>query len=130
MKTLLIIAVVIAVLLLAKRLMAGPSLSPAEADKLVASGDAVLIDVREPSEWNAGVAAPALLLPLSDLRGAREFWKPVLQKNRGKQFILYCASGARSGIAAGLLRKEGFNAVNAGGFTGWRAAGLPVRKPQ
>lgn len=129
MKTLLIIAAVVTVLLLAKRLMAGPSLSPAEADKLVASGDAVLVDVREPSEWSAGVAAPAFLLPLSDLRGAREFWKPVLEKNRGKKFILYCASGARSGIAAGLLRQEGFDAINGGGFGGWRAAGLPVRNP-
>jgi len=86
-----------------------------------------LIDVREPGEWAGGVAEPALLCSLSDLRGPRAQWKSVLEANRDKELILYCASGARSGLAAGILRKEGFNAVNGGGFGGWRGAGLPVR---
>jgi len=68
-----------------------------------------------------------LLCSLSDLRGPRAQWKSVLEANRDKELILYCASGARSGIAAGMLRKEGFNAINCGGFGGWRGAGLPVR---
>ena len=129
MKIILLLVVVVVVILLAKRLMAGSSMSPAEAEKLVASGTAVLVDVREPSECAAGVAAPALLLPLSDLRGARELWKPALEKYRGKQFILYCASGMRSGAAAGILTGEGFETANAGGYSAWKAAGLPVRKP-
>ena len=53
----------------------------------------------------------------------------VLEANRDKELILYCASGARSGVAASILRKEGFNAVNAGGFSDWSRAGLPVREP-
>ena len=52
-----------------------------------------------------------------------------LEANKDKELILYCASGARSGVAASILRKEGFNAVNAGGFGNWSRAGLPVRKP-
>jgi rhodanese-related sulfurtransferase len=89
----------------------------------------VLIDVREPDEWADGVAEPALLCSFSDLRGDRAQWKAVLEANRGKELIVYCASGARSGIVAGMLRKEGFNVVNAGGFGAWRSAGLPVRTP-
>lgn len=125
---LLIVAVVVAVLVL-KRLLAGPSIGAAEAGERVASGAAVLVDVREPGEWASGVAAPALLLPLSDLRGSRTLWGPALEANRGKELILYCASGTRSGLAAAQLRREGFPVRNAGSFGGWRAAGLPVRQP-
>ena len=129
MKTFLLIVLIVAVFFAVRHLMAGPSITPAEAASRVAAGTAVLIDVREPGEWAGGVAEPALLCSLSDLRGLRSQWKSVLEANRDKELILYCASGARSGIAAGMLRKEGFNAVNGGGFGGWRGAGLPVRSP-
>jgi rhodanese-related sulfurtransferase len=129
MKMFLLIVLLVLVVFALKRVMAGPSISPAEADARIKAGTAVLIDVREPDEWSDGVAEPALLCSLSDLRGDRAQWKAVLEANREKELILYCASGARSGIAAGMLRKEGFNAVNAGGFGDWRSAGLPVRTP-
>lgn len=129
MKTILLILLVIAVVMLLRYLLAGPSISPAEAAARVAAGKAVLIDVREPGEWAGGVAEPAVLCSLTDLRGPRAQWQPVLEANRGKELILYCASGARSGLAARMLRKEGFNAVNCGGFGSWGGAGLPVRQP-
>ncbi len=119
----------VALLFVVKRVLAGPSVSPAEAEARVKAGTAVLIDVREPDEWAGGVAAPARLCSFSDLRGDRGPWKAVLEESRGKEIIVYCASGARSGLAAGLLRRKGFEVVNAGGFGGWRAAGLPVRVP-
>jgi rhodanese-related sulfurtransferase len=106
-----------------------PAVSPGEAHAAVQSGVAVLVDVREPVEWSSGVARPATLLAFSDLRGSRRSWRPFLEKNRGKRIIVYCASGARSGSAAALLRREGHDAVNLGGFGRWAAAGLPVRRP-
>jgi rhodanese-related sulfurtransferase len=106
-----------------------PVIAPAEAAKRVADGKAVLIDVREPDEWaETGVAAPAALLPLSDLNGDRKQWKGFLEKNRGKELILYCRSGHRAGVAAKLLADEGFRTANARGFSDWQAAGLPIRK--
>jgi len=129
MKTILILVLLVAVFLVVKRVLAGPSISPSEAASRVAAGTAVLIDVREPDEWKSGAAEPALLCSFSDLRGARDQWKAVLAANRDKELIVYCASGARSGIAADMLRREGFKVVNAGGFGGWRSAGLPVRQP-
>jgi rhodanese-related sulfurtransferase len=129
MKTLLLVLLVVLVFLAVRSVMAGPSVSPAEAEARVKAGTAVLIDVREPDEWKGGVAGPAALLPLGDLRGGRAQWKEFLAANKDKELIVYCASGRRSGIAAGILRKEGFNATNAGGFAGWAAAGLPVRVP-
>ena len=99
-----------------------------EAAQLVKEGKAVLVDVRDPGEWSSGVASPAALLPLGDLTGARKKWAPFLEKNKGKEIILYCASGMRSGMAAGKLKKEGFEVANLGGFGAWASAGLPVRK--
>jgi rhodanese-related sulfurtransferase len=129
MKTILILILLVAVFFVVKRVFAGPSISASEAASRVTEGKAVLIDVREPGEWADGVAGPALLCPLSDLRGDRNQWKDVLAAHRDKELILYCASGTRSGIAADILRREGFQAVNAGGFAGWRGADLPVRQP-
>jgi rhodanese-related sulfurtransferase len=106
-----------------------PGVAPAEAAQAAAAGTAEVIDVREPDEWAAGVAAPARLLPLSDLRGGRREWGPFLAENRGRRLLLYCAAGGRSGLAASILRREGFAAENVGSFHRWRAAGLPVRRP-
>lgn len=129
MKTFLLLVLIVVAFFLIKRVLAGPSISVAEAAARVAAGTAVLIDVREPGEWASGVAGPALLCSLGDLRGDRAQWKAVLENNRDKELILYCASGGRSGMAAGILRKEGFDAVNLGGFGAWQGAGLPVRQP-
>jgi len=107
-----------------------PAIKPVDAAARVKAGDAVLIDVREPDEWaESGVAEPAALLSLSDLRGERKSWKPFLEKNREKTLLLYCRSGNRSGQAAAILAKEGFKTANAGSFSGWKSDGLPVRKP-
>ena len=107
-----------------------PVLTPAEAAAQLKAGGAVLIDVREPEEWaETGVAEPAVLLALSDLRGERTTWKPFLEKDRDKTLLLYCRSGGRSAKAAELLATEGFKTANAGGFKAWSDAGLPVRKP-
>lgn len=104
------------------------SLTPAEAAARVARGEAVLIDVREPSEWkDTGVVAQARLLPLSDLKGDRTSWGSFLAENRGKELILYCRTGNRSGQAAKVLAAEGYDVANAGGLRDWLAAEQPTR---
>ena len=104
-------------------------LTPAQAAQRVADGQAVLVDVREPAEWaQSGVATPAVLLPMSDFNGDQKLWKPFLEKNAGKEIIVYCRSGNRSGLVAGKLAEQGKSVANAGAFKDWEAAGLPVRK--
>ena len=106
-----------------------PKIAPADAAKLIAEGKAVLVDVREPAEWaETGVAAPAVLLAKSDFDGAQKDWKPFLEKNAGKEIILYCRSGRRSGIVAAALAEKGLRVANAGGFKDWTDASLPVRQ--
>ena len=53
----------------------------------------------------------------------------MLADAKGKELLLYCRSGNRSGQAAALLAKEGFKTLNAGGFSEWQTAKLPTRKP-
>ena len=129
MKTILLIVLVIVVLFVVQRALAEPIITPEEAARRVAAGTAVLIDVREPSEWRDGVVTGALLLPLSDLQGERKQWKPALAANADKELILYCRSGNRASSAARLLTGEKFKTANAGGFSAWKAAGQPVRVP-
>jgi rhodanese-related sulfurtransferase len=107
-----------------------PKITPTEAVQRVASGKAVLVDVREPSEWaEAGVAAPAVLLPMSDFNGEKKLWKLFLENNAGKEIIVYCRSGNRSGQVAQKLADDGKTVANAGAFKDWVAADLPVRQP-
>lgn len=129
MNPLTFILVFVAAWLLLKFIGGLNAMKPAEAARLIESGEAVLIDVREPGEWSGGVAGPALLLSLGDLRGSRTRWKAVLETHRGKTLLLYCASGMRSGMAARQLRAEGHQAQNLGGFSRWARSGLPTRKP-
>jgi rhodanese-related sulfurtransferase len=129
MKTFLILTAIFAALFFAQPAVAGETIPPAEAANRVAAGKAILIDVREPNEWTGGVVTGVLLLPLSDLRGERKLWKPVLEASRDKALIVYCRSGNRSAQAVAILEKENFKATNAGGFADWKSAGQPVAMP-
>jgi len=101
-----------------------------QAAALLEQGQAVLVDVREPAEWKqTGVAAPAELLAKSDFDGAKRAWTPFLERHgKDKTLLLICRSGRRSGIVADALAAEGYKTLNAGAFSDWVAAGLPVRR--
>ncbi len=103
--------------------------APSEGAARVRSGDAVLVDIREPFEWAKGVADSARRLPMSDLMGRRKQWRPFLAEAAGKELLLYCAVGGRAGVAARILQAEGFDAANAGGLRDWMAAGWPLARP-
>ncbi len=117
---LLIGGAVVAVFIVRTLYVARPGITPEAGRAALKSGDAVLVDVREPSEWGGGTLRHASLLSLSDLRGPRTKWQAFLAKHKGKQFLLYCASGARSGMAAAMLRREGYRAINVGSMARWQ----------
>jgi rhodanese-related sulfurtransferase len=106
-----------------------PRAEPAECAPRVRSGAALLVDVREPAEWASGVAEKAVLLPLSDLTGARAQWSKFLVGAKDREVLLYCASGMRSGRAAQVLAAEGVGAANTGGLSDWKAVGWPIVPP-
>ena len=76
--------------------------APAEAVQLVKQG-AVLVDVRSPAEYALGHVTGALNLTIDQLRTS-----PHAIGARDGMVIVYCRSGARSAVAARLLRAAGF----------------------
>ena len=72
------------------------------------SKKAVLVDVRENNEWEAGHLENAILLSLSKLKQGAEL-KSVLMNAEGKPIVYcHCRSGGRALTAAEILRKQGF----------------------
>ena len=77
----------------------------------IAAG-ARIVDVRSPAEFKDGAYAGAINIPLSSLLARMNELEP-----RDKPVVLYCASGARSGQGARVLRQAGFtDVINAGGL--------------
>ncbi|MFE2327476.1 rhodanese-like domain-containing protein [Streptomyces sp. NPDC059385] len=98
-------------------------LTPGQARVRTADGDAVLLDVREQAEWNAGHAPGAVHLPLSRLAGGAG----LPASAQGRPLVVICRSGHRSRQAVGLLAGHGAEAVDVkGGMSAWASAGLPV----
>jgi rhodanese-related sulfurtransferase len=102
--------------------------------KIDAAEDMLLVDVRESSEHEQGHIGGAVLIPRGILEAAADpaypKHAPVLVNARGRQVVLYCATGGRSAMAAAVLQMMGFtNVVSlAGGYGGWEQAGMPVVK--
>ncbi|MCB0629211.1 MAG: rhodanese-like domain-containing protein [Saprospiraceae bacterium] len=86
-------------------------------EKLEREDDFVLIDVREPHEHSAfnvgGELIPLKTLPvrLSELENAKDV-----------EVVVYCRSGARSGMAKQFLQENGFKNVRnlTGGMLAWQ----------
>jgi rhodanese-related sulfurtransferase len=104
-----------------------PRITAAQAQELIAKGDALVVDVREGSEvQQSGKVAGAVHVP----RGMLEFvadpespyHEPRLEKD--KTVIVYCASGGRAALAGQALEEMGYGEVyNLGGFKDWADSG-------
>lgn len=78
---------------------------------MIQSG-AQVVDVRSPVEFAGGAYPGAVNIPLDQIEARlHEFGE------RARNIVLYCASGARSGMAESILRGAGFeNVINGGGL--------------
>jgi sulfur-carrier protein adenylyltransferase/sulfurtransferase len=86
-----------------------------------------VIDVREPDEHAQGMIPGTVHIP----RGFLELRIERSVPDRESPVVLYCASGTRSVLAARSLAELGYANVSslAGGFTGWKRAGLAWQQP-
>ena len=98
--TILIIAVLIAIVILLKK---SGEISPAEAREYLQHG-ALVIDVRSPGEFTSGHLATAVNLPLDDLASSL----PRLAKDKNQVLLLHCQSGVRSARAASQAKAMGY----------------------
>ena len=110
------------------------AITPQEAADLLAGGETLLVDIRDPRELEReGRIAGAFHAP----RGMLEFWidpespyhKEIFAS--GKTFVFFCAGGLRSALATKTAQDMGLEPVKhiKGGFGAWRDAGLPIDKP-
>ncbi len=104
-----------------------PRLNPQEIVARAKAGTITVIDVRDHNELaTTGKAEGALHIPLSILRIQADPSSPDFHPDLAadKPVALYCASGARSGMAARLMQSLGFREVhNIGGLGHWQMAG-------
>lgn len=127
---LILLAVISAVMLfgggLRGRLSGGKQISPQEAVLLFNHEDALVLDVREQSEWADGHIAKARHIPLRQLKDKLG----ELEKFKDKPIIAVCRSGNRSSHACSVLKRAGFVKLHnlAGGMQAWEQANLPKER--
>ena len=109
-----------------KTLAAGEVKAVLDKDK---KGEFLVLDVRQPEEYEAGHIPGATLIPLGELEARQE------ELERDKQIITYCRSGRRSMAAAIVLCGLGFKDVHhlQGGILNWHyeaIGGMPEARPE
>lgn len=100
--------------------------SPAELERMLASGEAALVDVRQPFEHAEERIAGSRLEPLPRFDPER-----VRAAHGDRAVVFMCRTGKRSAAAARRFgRQRGAPAMHlSGGIMAWRAADLPVVRP-
>jgi rhodanese-related sulfurtransferase len=91
---------------------------------MLKEGKALLIDVREPNEYDKEHIEGAELFPLSSFNPA------ALPEPNGREIVFHCAGGIRSAKAVEACLKAGqpYTSHLKGGINAWRARGLPTRR--
>lgn len=101
-------------------------LNAISATSLINHENAIVVDVREASEFATGHILNAVHIPFS------KFTDQVgkLEKYKDVPLIISCRSGARSGSACKQLKKSGFDKLYnlQGGILAWESANLPLTK--
>lgn len=82
---------------------------------------ALILDVREQDEWDAGHIEGAVHIPLADVPARLD------EVPDDERLIVVCRSGGRSARAVAWLGENGYDATNlAGGMGAWADAGRPM----
>ena len=97
-----------------------------EAVQLINRRDAIVLDVRETGDFEAGHITNARHIPEAQLNERLK----ELEKFKARPIIVVCPTGARAPSVAGVLRKHGFQDAVAlrGGIAAWQQAGMPLPK--
>lgn len=103
-----------------------PQMAVGELARLQQANDVAVVDVRNGAEWQEGHIAGAVHIPLGYLTDR------LSEVPADKPVVIHCQAGARSAIAASVLRRAGRERVInlTGGMDAWTDAGLPVVQRQ
>jgi rhodanese-related sulfurtransferase len=112
---------------LVQRLMVGgKDVTVQEAVQLINRRDAVVLDVRNASEYAAGHIPNARHIPAGEIEKRLK----ELDKLKSRPIVVSDQSGNRAAAACALLKKNGFAEVFPlkGGVLGWQQAAMPIEK--
>jgi|GEM_PF-651920 len=98
------------------------TITAADAKALLDSGVVVLVDVREPSEFEAVRIKGAVNVPLAAFDV-----DALAVASQGRPAVIMCKSGVRSGKACAQVAHVGGVRMLEGGILAWMEAGLPVQ---
>jgi molybdopterin/thiamine biosynthesis adenylyltransferase/rhodanese-related sulfurtransferase len=100
----------------------------AGAEAEIGAGDTVVLDVREPDEYEQGALPGAIHIPRGTLETSVEGRIP----DKAAHLVVYCAGGTRSAFAAQTLQELGYTDVAsvAGGFNKWKDEGRAWAAPR
>lgn len=120
-----ILAVLAIVIEMRHRSRGASAIGTADAVRLANTG-ALVVDVRDSKDYEAGHIIEARHIPAAELGSRAE----SLKKFKEKPVIVYCDAGFTSAGAARQLRASGFNKVVtlSGGLNSWRQENLPLVK--
>ncbi|MGA0863073.1 MAG: molybdopterin-synthase adenylyltransferase MoeB [Ilumatobacteraceae bacterium] len=98
-----------------------------DAQGRIDAGGVLVLDVREPDEYDQGALPGALHIP----RGHLEAQIEGRATDKTQEIVVYCAGGVRSAFAAATLQDLGYTNVlsMAGGFGKWKDEGRPWKAP-
>ena len=109
-----------------------PKIAPAEAQKMMAAGKVLVVDVRDGTEVaQSGKVAGAVNVSRGMLEFRADPESPYHDKAfaKDKTVIVYCASGGRSALSGKVLKDMGYDKVfNLGAFKDWAESGGAVEK--
>lgn len=116
----------LAALWFSEKSRAGKALSPQTATLMMNKDEAVIVDIREKKEFAEGKITGSVHIPFDSLKER----SVELKKFEDKQIILVDKMGQHSGMAAKLLKTEGFENVArmSGGISEWKSLNLPLVK--
>ena len=99
----------------------------AEAQKRIQAGGVIVLDVREPDEFDQGALPDVLHIPRGHLEAQIE--GKIIDK--AAPVVVYCAGGVRSAFAAQTLTEMGYTNVVSmdGGFGKWKDEGRTWKLP-
>src|ERR1700690_3534281 len=100
---------------------------PAQAEEEIAAGPTVVLDVREPDEYEQGALPGAVHIPRGTLETTVEGRIP----DKSSHVVVYCAGGTRSAFAAQTMQELGYTDVASviGGFNRWKDEGREWAAP-
>ena len=104
----------------------GTTLGAQQVVNLVNNEGAVVLDIRDKADFDAGHIVDSVNIPYASLESRID----ELKKYEGKPIVIACKMGQHAGAAGTQLKKAGFENVSRlrGGIAEWRGQNLPVVK--